>query len=163
MHTVTRFVESQQHYDEEINHIHKFKLNGKEVTLACTQSDSSIPPEYYQHMEIALNGKEIHAADRILDYEIKDKWLLVHSATEYDRTSFTCLIDIETHDSRFLTQVGFGWYPTDFTKNDYMCNVDFEKEIVTFTHDGEIRTFANVFKCSRDRVIYVGDKPIPLQ
>lgn len=163
MHTITQFVESQRQRDEEINHIHKFKLNGKDMTLAIMQSDPSIGPDYCQHMEIALNGKEAHLGDWILEYEIKDKWLLVHSATEYDHTSFTGLVDIETHDSRLLTQVGFGWYPrADFTKNDYMCKVDLEKETVTFTIDEEIKTFADVFKYPRDRVIFVGDKPIPL-
>lgn len=141
MHLITQFVESQRQQKNVIYHLHKFMVSEKVVTLCCTQTS-----DHHQEMEIVLNGKRVYGDEWLLGYELKDQWLLIHSAKAKKLTTSSCLINIRTHEQRILTNVEGGWRPSsDTISNTYRCLVDFKEERVYFQETDTLKTFQDVF------------------
>lgn len=157
VHIVTRFVNEQRELDEEeaVLHVSNFCSDGKKHTIQVEREPD------IQHMIVTLDGITVKSDDYILEYEIKDKWLLIHSATIYSHTSTSTLVNLATTERRLLTNVGGGWHPDpehDFVENDYKCKVDFEDEKVHLMYEDkatETLSFAEVFARPHDRVIAV--------
>ena len=134
---------SEDHYLHCVQYVTE---DGKHHELRIESEDDD--PDLH-HTTVKLDGVDVTGDCCILEYEINDKWLVVYSGTVYDHTSTTCLFNIQTGESRLLTNVGHGWNPSsvpDFTKNRYECRVDIEKETVYFEKHELEKSFVEIFQ-----------------
>ena len=149
MHTITQFLHSHRSKPHDFTHFAECGFNDKNICISYAQT-------YGHHLKASLhlNDTEVHVDACILGYELNDEWLLVRSATDFCNATTSRLINMETLDSRLLTNVRGGWCPgQDILKSDYRCSINFDQRTIHFTKFDTIITFKEIFQYSQGRFV----------